>query len=191
MKKFLLAAVAAFSLPVAAHAQDQGAAQPTAPDGSKAFGFEPYVGILGGYDNYDRHSDFGIGNDGHGKMDGALIEGVAGFNLPLGPAFVGVEGNAAKGFKDIDWEYGVRGRIGARAGETGMIYASAGYEWVNGRAGRGFPDRHNWVYGLGVEAGPKMIGINGIKNEGVRLRLQVDTYDFQSIRPMAGIVFHL
>lgn len=52
-------------------------------------------------------------------MNDALISGVAGINIPLGAAFVGVEGNATKGFSDIDWEYGVRAasaRVPATAG---------------------------------------------------------------------------
>ncbi len=30
---------------------------------------------------------------------------LAGVNIPLGPVFVGAEGNATKGFNDISWEY--------------------------------------------------------------------------------------
>lgn len=181
MKKYVAAAmVALFS--VSAHAQD------SAPDGSKAFGIEPYVGVLGGYDVYDKRSEFGT-NGARGKMNGALVEGVAGVNLPLGAFFVGAEGTVSKGFKDIDWEYGVRGRAGLRAGTSGLIYASAGHMWVNGD--HGFPDRRDWIYGLGVEAGPKDIGLGGISDSaGPRLRFQVDTYDFDSIRPMAGVMFH-
>ena len=97
-----------------------------------------------------------------------------------------------KGFKDIDWEYGVKGRFGVRAGDSGLIYASAGYQWVNGKGKRGFADQKDWIYGVGLEVGPKDIGLGGLTgNAGVRLRLQVDTYDFDSIRPMAGLVFHL
>ncbi len=185
MKKFLLAAAALVALPTAAMAQD------TAPDGTPAFGIEPYVGVLGGYHNFDRRSEFGTSGN-RGKMDGALIEGVAGVNVPLGPVFVGAEGSVAKGFKDIDWEYGVKGRIGARAGDSGLIYVSAGYQWVNGKGNRGYPDRSDWIYGVGVEVGPKDIGLGGITgNSGVRLRLSAETYDFDSIRPMAGLVFHL
>jgi len=122
-------------------------------------------------------------------MNGALVSGVAGVNVPLGPVFAGVEGNVAKGFSDIDWEYGVKGRLGVRAGESGLIYASGGYQWVNGK--RGFGDNKDWMYGLGVEVGPQDIGLGGVTgNSGVRLRLQADTYDFDSIRPMAGVVFH-
>lgn len=184
MKTLLLAAVAAFAFTGVAHAQD------TAPDGSKLTALEPYVGVLGGYHSFDRDSEFGTAGR-HGKLDGALVSGIAGVNLGVGPAFVGVEGNATKGFKDIDWEYGVKGRVGVRAGESGLLYLSGGYQWVNGKGGRGYPDKSDWMYGMGVEVGPKDVNLTGIASEGVRLRLQADTYDFHSIRPMAGLVFHL
>ncbi|MDO6416405.1 opacity protein [Sphingomonas sp. BIUV-7] len=182
MKKFVLAALCAVSLPAIAQAQE------TAPDGSKAFGIEPYVGVLGGYHSFDRDSEFGSA-PGRVKMNGALISGIAGVNVPLGAFFVGAEGNATKGFSDIDWEYGAKGRAGFRAGQSGLLYVSAGYQWVNGR--HGFSDQKDWVYGGGIEVGPKDIGLGGISlPAGARLRLQIDTYDFDSIRPMAGVVFH-
>lgn len=182
MKFALIAAMFAASISSA------GIAQETSPDGSEpAVSFEPYVGVLGGYHTFDKRSEFGTVG-ARGKPNGALIEGVAGVNVPFGPVFVGVEGNAAKGFRDIDWEYGVRGRFGMRAGQSGMIYASAGYQWVNGR--RGFSDQKDWMYGVGVEVGPKDIGLTGLLGEaGPRIRLQAETYDFDSIRPMAGVVF--
>lgn len=183
MKKiFAAAAAVCLAIPSIAAAQD------TAPDGTPAFGVEPYVGVLGGYHSFDRNSEFGINSAGN-SMGGAIVSGIAGVNLPLGPAFVGVEGNASKGFSDIDWEYGVRGRVGARAGDSGMIFVSGGYQWVNGK--RGFSDQKDWIYGLGVEVGPKDIGLGGLTtNSGVRIRLQAETYDFDSIRPMGGIVVH-
>jgi opacity protein-like surface antigen len=184
MKKIIAAAAFAACLSAPAFAQE------TAPDGSKAFGFEPYVGVLGGYDSYRRSSEFGT-VPGRGKMNGALIEGVAGANIPLGAFFVGAEGSAAKGFKDIDWEYGARARAGVRAGESGMIYLSGGYEWVRGD--KGFGRHSDWIYGVGLEVGPKSIGLGGVTGSaGPRLRLQVDSYNkFDSFRPMAGLVFHL
>ncbi len=183
MNKIILPLLGCLALPTAAMAQDD-----TAPDGSKAFGIEPYVGILGGYHTFDRGTEFGS-VPGETIMNGALISGIAGVNVPLGPVFVGVEGNASKGFSDIDWEYGVKGRVGARAGESGLIYASAGYQWVNGKGG--WPDEKDWMYGAGVEVGPKEIGLGGVTgSSGVRLRVQVDTYDWDSFRPMAGVIFH-
>lgn len=200
-KTLLLACMAAAFTPLAAHAQDSTATTatpppppppsddgPKAPDGSKAFGIEPYIGILGGYESFDKNSQFGT-VPGRGRFDGALISGIAGINVPLGPGFVGVEGNGTKGFGDVDWEYGVKGRVGARAGDSGMVFVSAGYQWIDGR--RGFGDHNDWIYGLGVEAGPKDIGLGGITgNAGIRIRLEVQTFDFNSIRPMGGVIFH-
>jgi opacity protein-like surface antigen len=182
MTKLALMLAAIITLPSTAVAQD------TAPDGSTLAAFEPYVGVLGGYHSFDDDSEFGIVPT-RGKMNGALLSGIAGINFAIGPAFVGAEGNATKGFNDIDWEYGVKGRAGLRAGESGLIFASAGYQWVNGK--RGFSDHKDWIYGLGVEVGPSSIGLAGLTGaSGIRLRLQADTYDFDSIRPMGGIVFH-
>lgn len=183
MKKIILAAAVAAGLPVAAFAQDSAATTSTRT-------FEPYVGVLGGYDSYDKDSEFGTSGN-RGKMDGALISGVAGVNVPLGSKlFVGAEGNVSKGFKDIDWEYGVKGRAGLRSPTGGLLFVSAGYEWVNGKGNRGFGDHSDWIWGGGVEIGPRDIGMAGYDNgKGPRLRLQVDTYDFDSVRPMAGVVF--
>ena len=182
MNKLLLAAVAAASLlPAAAMAQE------AAPDGTPAFGIEPYVGVMGGYHDFDGRSSDNPPINRKGPA-GALIQGVAGVNVPVGPLFAGVEGNVAKGFSDIDWEYGVTGRVGVRAGDSGMIYGKAGYEWVN-LDGPG--NRNNEIYGLGVEVGPKDIGLGGLTgNSGIRLRFEADTVDFQSIRPMAGVIAH-
>ena len=183
MKKIVLAALLAAGIPAVASAQE------SAPDGSSAFGIEPYVGVLGGFHDFDRESEFGS-LPGDSGPKGALVSGIAGVNVPLGPVFVGVEGNAAKGVSgDIDWEYGVRGRAGFRAGDSGLIYASAGRQWVEGEDGYG--NKKDWIYGIGLEVGPQDIGLGGITgNSGVRLRLQAETYDFDSIRPMAGVVFH-
>ena len=183
MNLYMTAAILAITASSAAMAQD------TAPDGTDAFGIEPYVGVLAGYHNFDRRNPDFPALPAPGRMDGALVGGVAGINLPLGPVFVGVEGNASKGFNDIDWEYGARGRLGLRAGESGMIYASAGRQWINGK--RGFANRNDWIYGMGFEVGPKDIGLAGVTgNSGIRLRLQMDTYDGHSLRPMGGVIFH-
>jgi opacity protein-like surface antigen len=182
MEKIFAAALLAAALPAAALAQE------ASPDGSPAFGIEPYVGVLGGYHGFDRDSEFGSA-PGRYKMNGPLVSGIAGVNVPLGAVFVGVEGNATKGFSDIDWEYGVKGRAGFRAGQSGMLYLSAGYQWVNGR--RNFSNQKDWMWGGGVEIGPADVGLSGVSlPAGARLRLQIDTYDFDSLRPMAGVVFH-
>jgi len=186
MKKYLLGGIAAaLALPAAAFAQD------TAPDGTPAFGIEPYVGVMAGYHDFDSDNQGPLTtncNGASGCPDGAVIEAVGGVNVPLGPFFVGVEGNVAKGFSGIDWEYGVYGRSGIRAGASGLIYTKFGRQWVNTDH---MGDTDNWAFGLGAEVGPKDIGLGGISTPaGARLRFEVSTFDFHSIRPTAGVVFH-
>lgn len=192
--KILLAAAAAALLtaPALAQSTDTSSAPadtsaPSSPDGSPAFGFEPYFGVFGGY------HDFDDGNRGvlqlNGGANGWLVGGYLGANIPLGPLVVGAEGQIAKGFQDIDFEYGVSGKVGFRAGDSGMIFARAGYMWVEGR--RGFQNDRNEFYGVGVEVGPRDIGLGGITgSSGARIRLMVDTFDLQSIRPSVGLTFH-
>ncbi|QNE32664.1 opacity protein [Sphingomonas sp. NBWT7] len=190
MKKLILAATAAvFLVPAVAAAQD------TTTDGSRAFGIDPYVGVMGGYEGFESNPGGGIPASPRGnRLKGGLVEGVAGVNVPLGGFFVGVEGNAAKGFTgDIDWEYGVHGRVGARAGETGLVYVKAGYRWINfDRYGNNSPDFGRVSYGIGGEFGPGAIGLDGLtKKEGIRLRAEVSTTgEFESVRPMIGVIGH-
>lgn len=209
MRKIIAVAAVAAALPIAvpAFAQDTTtgsgtatttAAQddaPRAPDGTRAFGIEPYVGVLGGWERFDRQSNAGIPVlPNKYRLDGAMVQAVAGVNVPLGPVFVGAEGNVAKGVSgDIDWEYGAAGRFGLRAGESGLIYGKVGYQWVNfDKVPTANRDYHAVTYGLGVEVGPKDIGLGGVTgNSGVRLRLEMNTFnDAKSFRPMAGVIAH-
>lgn len=190
MRNLLLAAAAATAFATPAFAQDD------APDGTRAFGFDPYVAVLGGWEQFDAEpTDAGIpivSRDD--KLNGSLVEGIVGANVPLGPVFVGAEGNVAKGISgDIDWQYGVAGRAGVRAGESGLIYGKVGYRWVNFAAfGDDSRDYHEMTYGVGFEVGPKDIGLGGVTgNGGIRLRGEVQTFgDAHSFRPMAGLVAH-
>ncbi|MFZ3484087.1 opacity protein [Sphingomonas sp. 3-13AW] len=191
MRKFTLAAAAAAAAFVSAPAF----AQDTAPDGSRAFGIDPYVAVLGGWEQFDNEpNEPGIPAPARGRLDGSLVQGIVGFNVPLGPVFVGAEGNVAKGISgDIDWQYGVAGRAGVRAGESGLIFGKVGYQWVNFAAfGKDSPDYHAMTYGLGFEVGPKDIGLGGVTgNGGLRFRGEVTTFgDAHSLRPMAGLVAH-
>ncbi|WP_293876685.1 MULTISPECIES: opacity protein [unclassified Sphingomonas] len=216
MRKFALAAaVAAASFAVPAFAQDMSTTgttdttvatdaqidtAPRAPDGTRAFGIEPYVAVMGGWEQFDREAVAGIPAQPRGyKLDGALVEGIVGVNVPLGPVFVGAEGSVAKGVSgDIDWQYGAYGRFGFRAGDSGLFYGKVGYRWNNfdkfapGVAGDLNRDYHATVYGIGAEIGPKDIGLGGITgNSGLRLRMEVSTFDdANSFRPMAGVVAH-
>ncbi len=169
---------------------------PRAPDGTRAFGIEPYFAVMGGYEQFDNQPFAGIPQSGRrsDRINGALVEGIIGVNVPLGPVFVGAEGSVAKGVKgDIDWEYGAAGRFGFRAGDSGMIYGKVGYQWTNfDRFGPNSPDYHSITYGAGVEVGPKSIGLGGLTgNSGVRIRGEVSTFgEARSFRPMLGLVGH-
>lgn len=197
MRKFtLVAAVAAALLSVPATAQDVPAGEPTAPDGSRAFGIDPYVAVLGGWEEFDDEpTSAGIPTGFRdNKLNGSLVQGIIGVNIPLGPVFIGAEGNVAKGVSgDIDWEYGAAGRFGFRAGESGLFYGKVGYQWVNfARFGDDSRDFNDVTYGVGLEVGPKDIGLGGLTGQsGVRLRAEVSTFgEAHSFRPMAGLVAH-
>ncbi|MGI4731405.1 MAG: hypothetical protein ACRYFW_06630 [Janthinobacterium lividum] len=212
---FIAAAAAAASVAVPALAQDAAPATPTdttsasrdamqtgsAPDGSRAFGIVPYFGVMGGWESFDNQANrSGVpqnlnanGTKGR-QLNGSLVEGVAGINIPVGPLFVGVEGNVAKGVTgDIDWEYGGAGRAGVRAGDSGLIYGKVGYQWVNfNRLANTSRDYNDMEYGIGFEVGPKDIGLGGLTNRaGLRLRGEMSTFGAaHSWRPMAGIIAH-
>ncbi|PZT92833.1 MULTISPECIES: opacity protein [Sphingomonas] len=193
-------AAPAFAQDMSTTSQDTTTTEPapavTAPDGTSGIGFEPYVAIMGGWEQFDsERTDAGIPlvprND---KLNGALVEGIVGFNVPLGPVFVGAEGSVSKGVSgDIDWDYGAAGRFGVRAGDSGLIYGKVGYRWVNfDRFGNDSRDYHEMTYGAGFEVGPKDIGLGGITgNSGVRLRGEVSTFgSAHSFRPMLGLTTH-
>ena len=197
IKTALLLAGSAALLPAQAFAQES-------PDGSNAFGFEPYIAIGGGYEAFDRRDEI-ESLDIDDPTEGALINGTIGANVPLGPLFVGAEGFGSYGFGDIDWEYGAAGRVGVRIGDSGQFFGRVGYMWIEGEndfdddddfldtdEGPSSRDRDGIIYGIGAEVGPRDIGLGGITgNSGVRLRFGVDTFkDFESFRPSAALVFH-
>ncbi|KQM28790.1 MULTISPECIES: outer membrane protein [unclassified Sphingomonas] len=205
-KLFTIAAAAVAFTAAPAFAQDATVVQDapttepapavTAPDGTSGIGFEPYVAVMGGWEQFDsERTKAGIPlvarND---KLNGALVEGIVGFNVPLGPVFVGAEGSVSKGVSgDIDWDYGAAGRFGVRAGDSGLIYGKVGYRWVNfARFGNDSRDYNEMTYGAGFEVGPKDIGLGGITgNSGVRLRGEVSTFgSAHSFRPMLGLTTH-
>ncbi len=181
MKTLVFTALAAASfIPAAAMAQD---------DAGSTRRIEPYVGVMAGVHNYDSEtSKEGIPPVGY---KGRMVEGVAGVNYNVaGPVVLGVEGTASKGVSgDIDWEYGVAGRAGVKAGKDSLIFGKVGYQWTNFAAlGNNSPDFHGMTYGAGVELSPADMG-GSAQSSNVRLRVQADTTgNFHSIRPMAGVV---
>src|SRR3954467_10788815 len=124
MKKIALL-VSAVALPLAvpsvAYAQDSGSTSA-----------HPYVGVQAGF------HDLGVNDDeidtaGFDLDDNALTYGVyGGVDFDLGKsAVIGVEGNFNLGNGPIDSEYGVAGRIGFRAKSGPVVFARAGYQWIN------------------------------------------------------------
>lgn len=209
MRTLIIAAASAAAFAAPAFAQDstyeaapattsydQAPVTADAPDGSRPFGIEPYVAVMGGWEQFDsERTDAGIPLvPRNNKLNGSLVEGIVGFNVPLGPVFVGAEGSASKGISgDIDWQYGAAGRFGVRAGESGLIYGKVGYQWTNFAAfGDDSRDYHEMTYGVGFEVGPQSIGLGGITGEtGVRLRGEVSTFgSAHSFRPMLGLTTH-
>lgn len=190
MKKLLFAALAAASaapafLAAPALAQDTAAPVAAGPETPSDTRFEPYVSVLGGRHDYDRQvNEAGVPPGAAGW----LVQGIAGVNFNAGPVLLGVEGNATKGVSgDIDWEYGVAGRVGVRAGKDSLFFGKVGYQWVNFDFGPNSPDRHGTTYGAGLELSLADMGMAQDKSP-VRLRFQIDTMgNFTSIRPMAGL----
>ncbi len=185
MKTLLISAAAAASLiPAVAMAQSG-----SVDDAGATRRIEPYVGVMGGVHNFDSET----GKEGIPPVGykGRMVEGVAGVNYNVaGPLVVGVEGTASKGVSgDIDWEYGVAGRAGGKAGKDSLIFGKVGYKWVNFDAlGPDSPDFHGTTYGAGVELSPADMG-SSAQSSNIRLRVQADTLgNFRSIRPMAGVV---
>lgn len=204
MRKLLSAAALAAAVVAASPALAQdgttvdtaATAPAAAPDGSKAFGFEPYVAVRGGWEEFDSEPNpAGIaGGTRADKLNGSLVEGLVGFNVPLNAFFIGAEGNVAKGISgDIDWQYGAAGRFGLRAGDSGLIYGKVGYQWVNfAKRADTTRDYNDVTYGIGFEVGPKDIGLGGVTgNGGFRLRGEVSSFGWMhSFRPTLGIVTH-
>ena len=182
MNKIVLAATAAaFSatalIPAVASAQEA--------DGPRTI--EPYVGVMGGFHDFDNEQYKGSPPSGY---RGWLVEGVAGVNYNVGPVVLGAEGSVAKGVdQDIDWEYGAAGRVGLRAGKDSMFFAKVGYQWTNFEVlGPDSRDYDGITYGGGVELSAADMGMSANRSN-FRLRAQVDTRgDFHSVRPMVGVV---
>jgi outer membrane immunogenic protein len=183
MKKIALL-VSAVALPLAvpgvANAQESGA--------------HPYIGAqVGMHDLGVSESD--IDTAGFDLDDNAITYGVyGGVDFDLGKsAIIGVEGNFNLGNGPIDREYGVAGRIGFRAKGGTVIFARAGWQWINidgaGLIGvdedliddddlgdAGTIDDYLVGVGADIAVGKKM-----------GIRVAVDTVSFDTLRPSVGV----
>jgi opacity protein-like surface antigen len=186
MKKIALL-ISAVALPLAvpgvAHAQE-----------SDSPGAHTYVGVQVG------HHDLGVNEDeidtaGFDLDDNALTYGVyGGVDFDLGQsAVIGAEGNFSLGNGPIDSEYGIAGRIGVRTANGTVIFARAGYQWinVNGAGLLGVDEDLIDDDDLDVSdtIGDYLVGVGADIAVGERMgiRVAVDTISFDTLRPSVGL----
>ena len=186
MKKFALL-VSAVALPLAvpgvAHAQE-----------AESAGARPYIGVQGALHDLNVNEDE-IDTGGFDLDDSALTYGVyGGVDFDLGTnAIVGVEGNFNLGNGPIDAEYGVAGRVGFRAKGGTVIFARAGYQWINVDASgllgvdEGLIDDDD--ADLDDTIGDYLVGVGAdiAVGQNMGLRVAVDTVSFDTLRPSVGL----
>jgi opacity protein-like surface antigen len=186
MKKIALAASAAFlsfAAPGVAFAQDA----PTA---------HPYIGVQAGLHDLGINSDEFDDEDFEIDDSGVIYGVYGGVDFDIGTSgVVGIEGNVNLGNGPIDAEYGVAGRIGFRAGTGTVIFARAGYQWVN-VDGAGLLDIDEDLIDdedLDIDdtIGDYVVGVGADIAVGpsAGLRLAVDTISFDTLRPTVGVHF--
>jgi outer membrane immunogenic protein len=184
MKKIALL-VSAVALPLAvpgvAHAQE-------------TTGARPYVGVQAGLHNLGIDDD-DIDTAGFDLDDSGLTYGVyGGVDFDLGKsAVIGVEGNFNLGEGPIDSEYGIAGRIGYRAKGGTIIFARAGYQWIN-VDGEGLLNIDEDLIDdddldVSDTVGDILVGVGADIAAGERLgiRVAVDTVSFDTLRPSVGL----
>jgi opacity protein-like surface antigen len=184
MKKIGLmvsAAALAFGIPSMAHAQE---AARTA---------HPYIGVQVGLHDLGVDEE-GLDTDDFDFDDSALIYGVyGGVDFNLGRSMViGVEGNFNLGNGPIDSEYGVAARLGVRAGNGTVIFARAGYQWVDIDAEGLLGIDEDLIDDDDLEAGDTVddylvgVGADIAVGPSMGLRVAIDAISFDSIRPTIG-----
>ena len=186
MKKFALiasAAVLPFAAPGVAYAQATTTSH-------------PYIGVQVGYHDLGVGSEV-IDDEDFDIDDSGLVYGVyGGVDFDLGTsAVIGVEGNFNLGSGPIDSEYGIAGRIGARTGTGTVIFARAGYQWVNidaaGLVGLDEDAFDDDDIGVDDTEGDYLVGIGAdiAASPTMGIRVAVDTISFDTVRPSIGAHF--
>lgn len=184
MKKVALlagAAMLSFAVPGVAQAQEAATAH-------------PYVGVALGHHNLGVDED-DIDTAGFDLDDSALTYGVyGGVDFDIGKsAVIGVEGNFNLGEGPIDSEYGVAGRIGYRAAGGTVVFARAGYQWIDidgaGLIGVDEDLIDDDDLDVSDTAGDLLVGVGADIAAGDRLgiRVAVDTVSFDTLRPSVGL----
>ena len=179
----LSAAALIAGTPALAQVADEAPAPAPATSGA-------YVGISAGYHD--------VLDNPFGKDGGAIVGGVAGFDLALTPetpssVVIGVEGNFHLGTGLIDSEYGAAARIGYRFPSGGLAYVRGGYQEINIDIGKainvdGIDDDD---IDVDDSLGGYLVGVGGefpLNGSAARLRVGVDTIEFDTWRPNVAVV---
>ncbi|MHA7818232.1 MAG: hypothetical protein ACX930_01150 [Erythrobacter sp.] len=183
MKKIVYSAiaVAAFAVPQAAFAQD---AQET----------ETFVGVNVGIHDLgvsDEAESLGVEID-----DSAEIFGVfAGVDFPLSNnLFAGIEGNFNLGTGPIDSEYGAAARFGVVTDTGSKFYVRGGYQEIDFDPFGLLTDEDRDLLpddtfdGVDTSRGDYLVGVGADFPIGqVKLRANVDTVSFDTVRATAGV----
>ena len=183
MKKIALfasAVILPLAVPSVAHAAESSA--------------HPYVGVQVGL------HDLGVSEDdidtlGFDLDDNGLTYGVyGGVDFDLGKsAVIGVEGNFNLGNGPIDAEYGIAGRIGYRAKGGTVVFARAGYQWINidgaGLIGVDEDLIDDDDLGDAGTIGDFLFGVGAdiAVGDSAAIRVAVDTVSFDTLRPSVGL----
>ena len=122
--------------------------------------------------------------------DGIIYGVVAGVDVPIGETvFVGAEANFHLGENAIDSEYGAAARLGVRVGEGTKLYVRGGYQEVDIDLGNFVTTP---VVGVDDTDGDYLVGAGaevGLGDGPIKLRANVDTIAFDSVRVTGGVLF--
>jgi outer membrane immunogenic protein len=184
MKKIALLASAVIlplAIPSVAQAQETSSAH-------------PYVGVGVGLHNLGIDED-DIDTGGFDLDDSGLTYGVyGGVDFDIGKsAVIGVEGNFNLGNGPIDAEYGLAGRIGYRAKGGTVVFARAGYQWINidgaGLIGVDEDLIDDDDLDVSDTIGDFLVGVGAdiAVGEKMSIRVAVDTVSFDTLRPSVGL----
>jgi opacity protein-like surface antigen len=185
MKKIalLVSAAALFAAPGIANAQE-----------AASTGARPYIGIQGALHDLQVDEDE-IDTGGFDLDDNSLTYGVyGGVDFDLGKsAIVGVEGNFNLGNGPIDSEYGIAGRVGFRTTGGTVIFARAGYQWIDIDASGLIGVDEDLIDDDDLDVSDTIddylvgVGADIAVGEKLGLRVAVDTVSFDTLRPSVGL----
>lgn len=144
----------------------------------------PYVGAGITHDNFQ-----GTGGAQGFGMSGVGASIFGGYNAPVGPGFIGVEGNvdlntAGVGGIKAKWGWGIGARAGLALTEGAAVYVRAGYQ----RNQIDFIGNKDWGGGLRLGG-----GIEASVSGTTSLRIEYGHVDFEGSiennQVLAGVIF--